>query len=209
MRISDPALELRAAQLCRVRARRAIAARWRRATDAARNGFDGPFGVGRVAQSEILAEAYALTDLAIRLVATRPVNPMGVALARSWLATVTVHSVNGTTAAEQRSRDATVSDSTPKCGRWGFLAVTDADLALATTASPKWVGPQLGELVTRVPRGTVAHADLGGGWRHPTYYMFGSGPLRITFTDATMWTFEVNRFARGGARRLVRALHDR
>ena len=35
-----------------------------------------------MAQSEILAEADALTDLAIRLVATRPVNPMGVALAK-------------------------------------------------------------------------------------------------------------------------------
>ena len=35
-----------------------------------------------MAQSEVLAEADALTDLAIRLVATRPVNPMGVALAK-------------------------------------------------------------------------------------------------------------------------------
>lgn len=50
--------------------------------DAARNGSDGPLGIGRVAQSEVLAEAEALTDLAVRLVATRPVNPMGVALAK-------------------------------------------------------------------------------------------------------------------------------
>ncbi len=82
---SDPALELRAAQLCRVRARRAIAARLRSVIDAARNGSDGPPGVGRVAQREILAEADALTDLAVRLVATRPVNPMGVALAKVLL----------------------------------------------------------------------------------------------------------------------------
>ncbi len=35
-----------------------------------------------MAQSKVLAEADALTDLAVRLVAMRPVNPMGVALAR-------------------------------------------------------------------------------------------------------------------------------
>ena len=79
---SDPALQLRAAQLCRVRTRRVIAARLRGMIDAARNGSDGPLGVGRVARSEILAESDALTDLAVRLVATRPVNPMGVALAK-------------------------------------------------------------------------------------------------------------------------------
>jgi hypothetical protein len=79
---SDRALELRAAQLCRLRGRRAIAARLRKVIDAARTGSGGPVGVGRVAQSEILEEADALTDLAVRLVATRPVNPMGVALAK-------------------------------------------------------------------------------------------------------------------------------
>jgi hypothetical protein len=79
---SDPALELRATQLCNVRARRAIATRLRGMIDAARSGSDGPLGIGRVAQSEVLAEADALTDLAIRLVAKRPVNPMGVALAK-------------------------------------------------------------------------------------------------------------------------------
>jgi hypothetical protein len=68
--------------LCRVRTRRSVAARLRRVIEAARNGSDGPFGVGRVAQSGILAEADALTDLEIRLVATRPANPMGVALAK-------------------------------------------------------------------------------------------------------------------------------
>lgn len=68
--------------MCRVRARRAIAARLRRMIDAARNGSQGPFGAGRMAESEILAEADALTDLAVRLVATRPVNPMRVALAK-------------------------------------------------------------------------------------------------------------------------------
>ncbi|HEY6526442.1 MAG TPA: hypothetical protein VIY10_21840 [Solirubrobacteraceae bacterium] len=117
--------------------------------------------------------------------------------------------LGGKSAAEERSRDATVSDSTPECGKWGFLAVTDAELALTTTAAPKWVGRQLGELVIRVPRSTVAQAELAGGWGHPTYYMFGSAPLCITFTDATAWTFEINRFARRGARRVVHALHDR
>jgi hypothetical protein len=68
--------------------------------------------------------------------------------------------LGGKSAAEERSRDATVSDSTPECGKWGFLAVTDAELALTTTAAPKWVGRQLGELVIRVPRSTVAQAEL-------------------------------------------------
>jgi hypothetical protein len=79
---SDPALELRATKLCSLRARRAIATRLRGMIDAARSGSEGPLGIGRVAQREVLAEADALTDLAIRLVATRPVNPMGVALAK-------------------------------------------------------------------------------------------------------------------------------
>ncbi|MHB8695841.1 MAG: hypothetical protein ACYDHH_31890 [Solirubrobacteraceae bacterium] len=79
---SDLALELRATQLCSMRTRRAIATRLRGMIDAARSGSDGPLGIGRVAHSEVLAEAEALTDLAIRLVATRPVNPMGVALAK-------------------------------------------------------------------------------------------------------------------------------
>lgn len=79
---SDPALQLRARQLCRAGSRRSIAARLRRLIDAAHDGPVDAFGVGRIAQSEILAEADALTDLAIRLVATRAVNPMGVALAQ-------------------------------------------------------------------------------------------------------------------------------
>lgn len=79
---SDPALRLRAARFCRVRTRRAIAARLRRMIDAARSGSDGLFGVGAVARNEVRAESDALADLAVRLVAIRPVNPMGVALAK-------------------------------------------------------------------------------------------------------------------------------
>lgn len=51
IRVPIPALGLRAAQLCTARARRAIAARLRRVIDAASNGSQGPFGVGRVAQA--------------------------------------------------------------------------------------------------------------------------------------------------------------
>ena len=117
--------------------------------------------------------------------------------------------LGGESAAEQRQRDSAVSDSTPKCGNWGYLAVTDTELALTTTEAPKLVGRRLGELVARVPRSTVAHVELAGGWRHPTLYMFSSAPLRITFTDGTAWAFEVSRFYRRGAKRLVRALQSR
>ena len=115
----------------------------------------------------------------------------------------------GERGAQQRRRDAAVSDSTPKCGEWGYLAATDNELALTTTEAAKWgAGRQLGQLVTRVPRSTVAHVELAGGWQHPTLYMFSSAPLRITFTDGTAWAFEVNRFSRSRAKRLMRALQS-
>jgi hypothetical protein len=115
----------------------------------------------------------------------------------------------GERGAQQRRRDAAVSHSTPKCGEWGYLAATDTELALTTTEAAKWgAGRQLGQLVTRVPRSTVAHVELAGGWLHPTLYMFSPAPLRITFTDGTAWAFEVSRFSRGRARRLVRTLQS-
>jgi hypothetical protein len=79
---TDPSLKLRAAQLCRMRVRRAIARRLGEMIDAARSGSDGPMSIGPVAGAQILAEADALRDLAVRLVGVRPVNPMGVALAK-------------------------------------------------------------------------------------------------------------------------------
>jgi hypothetical protein len=79
---SDPSLKLRAAQLCRMRVSRAIATRLGEMIDAARIGSDGTMSFGPVAGAEILAEADALRDLAVRLVGVRPVNPMGVALAK-------------------------------------------------------------------------------------------------------------------------------
>jgi hypothetical protein len=38
--------------------------------------------------------------------------------------------------------------------------------------------------------------------------MFSPAPLRITVTDGTAWAFEVSRFSRGRARRLVRTLQS-
>lgn len=113
-------------------------------------------------------------------------------------------------AAEERRKDAAASKSTPNYGNWGYLAVTDTELALTTTEPGKGgVGRRLGQLVTRVPRGTVAHVELAGGWRHPTLYMLASAPLRTAFTDGTTWAFEVNRFSRRRANRLVRTLQNR
>ena len=79
---SDPALGLRAAQLCRRRVRRGIARRLRRTVAAARTASSDRLGFAALARSEILAEADALTDLVHRLEAARPVEAMGVALAK-------------------------------------------------------------------------------------------------------------------------------
>lgn len=117
--------------------------------------------------------------------------------------------VAGERGAQQHRRDVEMSDSTPKCGEWGYLAVTDSELALTTTEAAKWgAGRQIGQLVTRVPRSTVTHVVLAGGWLHPTLYMFSPAPLRIAFTDGTAWAFEVSRFSRRRARRLVRTLQS-
>jgi len=70
------ALELRAARLCRARSRRAIARRLRRIVVS---GYDAG---SPLARSEILEESNALIDLALRLEAPEPVEPMGVALAK-------------------------------------------------------------------------------------------------------------------------------
>jgi hypothetical protein len=116
--------------------------------------------------------------------------------------------LGGKRAAQQRARDAAVSNSTPDCGNAGYLAVTDAELVLTSTEYSNRSGLQLGDLVTRVPRATITHAELAGGWQHPTLYMFSPAPLRITFTEGTAWAFEVNRFARRRAKHLVRTLQS-
>jgi hypothetical protein len=111
---------------------------------------------------------------------------------------------------DERRRDAAVSKSTPKCGDWGYLAVTDTELALTTAEFRKGgAGLKLGQLVTRVPRSTVAQVELAGGWQHATLYMLSSAPLRIAFTDGTAWAFEVSRYYRRRAKRLVRTLQSR
>jgi hypothetical protein len=111
---------------------------------------------------------------------------------------------------EERRRDADASKNTPECGDYGYLAVTDTDLALTTAEFRKGgAGLKLGQLVTRVPRSTVAQVELAGGSRHPTLYILSPAPLRIAFTDGTAWAFEVNRFSRGRAKRLVRSLQSR
>ena len=78
---SDPALE-RAAHLCQGRIRRSVARRLRRTIAAARTAPSDRLGFALLARSEILAEADALMDLVHRLEAERPVEAMGVALAK-------------------------------------------------------------------------------------------------------------------------------
>jgi hypothetical protein len=114
--------------------------------------------------------------------------------------------LGGAPAAERREADAEASANTPDCGKWGFLAVSERDVALTTTQPPKLVGRRLGEIVERVPRDAIKAAELQGGPRHPTLYLFSSAPLRVAFADGTVWTFEVARFYRRHAKRVVRAL---
>lgn len=114
--------------------------------------------------------------------------------------------LGGKSAAEQRQVDAGASARTPDCGKWGFLAVSDRDVVLTTTQPPNMVGRRLGALVERVPRDRITGAELEGGWRHPTLYLFSSASFRITFADATTWAFEVSRFYRRHAKRVIRTL---
>jgi hypothetical protein len=114
--------------------------------------------------------------------------------------------LGGSQAAKQREADAGASAQTPDCGKWGFLAVGERDVALTTTQPPKLVGRRLGELVERAPRSTITAVSLEGGWRHPTLYLFSSAPLRIVFADGTTWAFEVARFYRRHAKRVAHAL---
>jgi hypothetical protein len=114
--------------------------------------------------------------------------------------------LGGERAVEQREADAGASAQTPDCGKWGFLSVTESELALTTTQPPKMVGRQLGELVERVPRSTIAAAELEGGWGHPALYMFSSAPFRVIFADGRTWVFEVSRVYRRHAKRVVSTL---
>lgn len=79
---SGPALRTRAAQLYRGRVRRGIARQLSRTVAAAGKASSYPFGFARLARSGILAEGDALMELADRLEAPRPVEPIGVALAK-------------------------------------------------------------------------------------------------------------------------------
>jgi hypothetical protein len=114
--------------------------------------------------------------------------------------------LGGKGAAEQREENMEASAQTPDCGKWGFLAVSDRDVVLTTKQPPKMVGRQLGDLVERVPRDRITEAELEGGWRHPTLSLLSSAPFRITFADGTTWAFEVSRFYRRHAKRVVRTL---
>lgn len=116
--------------------------------------------------------------------------------------------IGGEQAVETRNQDAEISARSPQFGQWGFLAVTEHDLGLTTTEPPKMAGRRLGTLVVQVPRSTVRSAELAGGWRHPTLYIFSSAPLRITFTDGTAWALEVSRFYRRHAKRVVSTLNS-
>ena len=80
--LTDRALGLRAAQLCKVRTRRVLARRLRRTIRAARKASAPHWGFLPLARDAILAESDALMDLVQRLEAPGPVEPMGVALAR-------------------------------------------------------------------------------------------------------------------------------
>jgi hypothetical protein len=80
--VLNPALGVRAAQLCRARTCRVIARRLRRALRNARKATSPRLGFRPLARDQILAESDALEDLIRRLEAPARAKPMGIALAR-------------------------------------------------------------------------------------------------------------------------------
>lgn len=86
---------------------------------------------------------------------------------------------------------------TPKFGRYGFLALTEGELALVKMkqglASLKPV-----EVIARVPRSDVASIELGGG--------IPMSPLTVSFANGESWELEVPRISKAKAQNLVSML---
>jgi hypothetical protein len=98
--------------------------------------------------------------------------------------------------AEKQQATTAAASETPDFSGIAYVAVTANDLALIKLVS-KVVTVQLGEIIARVPRATVASAEVGGGV---------SPSLTIAFHDGGSWLLEVPRPFKKSAEGIVRAL---
>lgn len=112
----------------------------------------------------------------------------------------------GKTGRETRVQNEQLANVTPAFGKLGYLAVTADEIVLMTTKLKGQAGLSMVDVVARTPRGDVASAEIGGGWRHISYSIISAAPFRITFTDGTIWQTEVSRFSRKHGKSVVRTL---
>jgi hypothetical protein len=99
--------------------------------------------------------------------------------------------------ATKESAEAAAVSTAPEFGRWGFLAVTDDELALVDLASTRAGRLKLGDVLVRIPRAQVASCEVGGARTALP------PPLTISFGGGDTWLLEVPRWARKQAGKVV------
>jgi hypothetical protein len=82
---------------------------------------------------------------------------------------------------------------TPKFGSLGYLAASEAELAIISMKPHGFTG-KLNQMVMRVPRSQASAAEMTGAM---------IGKLVITFTDGSQWAFEVPTQNKKDARAIV------
>lgn len=97
---------------------------------------------------------------------------------------------------KERTLAAAVSTA-PEFGRWGFLAVTDDELALVDLASTRAGRLKLGDVIVRISRAQVASGEVGSARTALPL------PLTITFSGGDTWLLEAPRWARKQAGKVV------
>jgi hypothetical protein len=97
-----------------------------------------------------------------------------------------------------RDRESSEPDQTPAFGLFGYLAVTDEELAVISLTFG-WGPPKIDHVVTRIPRRAVASVELGSP---------PNAPLTITLSSGDRWELEVPTFYGGRARKVVAALRE-
>ena len=103
---------------------------------------------------------------------------------------------------EEAAQAAAVSMA-PDFGRWGFLAVTDDELALVDLASTRAGRLKLGDVIVRISRAQVASGEVGSARTALPL------PVTITFSGGDTWLLEAPRWARKQAQTIVDVLQSR
>jgi hypothetical protein len=99
--------------------------------------------------------------------------------------------------ANKEMAQAAAVSTAPEFGRWAFLAVTAGELALVDLASKRSGRLTLGDVIARIPRADVTSGEVGSA---RTAFPLS---LRITFSGGDTWLFEVPRWARKQAGKVV------